>query len=150
MSNGTVNKVILIGRCGNQPDVKQSKNGSSIVSFSVATSESWRDKQSGEKQENTQWHRCVAYGKLGEIIAQYAGKGDKLYIEGKLNTREWQDKDGNKRQTTEIVVEEMQLMGNKPQGQPAQQPAQQQPQRQPAPQQSAADEFFGDDTDLPF
>ena len=143
-----INKCIVMGVLGNAPDLKTAGNGNAIVSFSLATSESWKDKQ-GQKQENTQWHRCVAYGKLGEIIAQYAGKGDKLYIEGKLNTREWQDKDGNKRQTTEIVVEEMQLMGNKPQGQPAQQPAQQ-PQRQPAPQQSAADEFFGDDTDLPF
>ena len=144
-----VNKVIIMGVLGNAPDLKTAGNGNAIVNFSLATSESWRDKQSGEKKENTQWHRCVAYGKLGEIIAQYTGKRDKLYVEGKLNTREWQDKDGNKRQTTEIVVEEMQLMGNKPQGQPAQQPAQQ-PQRQPAPQQSAADEFFGDDTDLPF
>ena len=143
-----INKCIVMGVLGNAPDLKTAGNGNAIVNFSLATSELWKNKQ-GEKQESTQWHRCVAYGKLGEIIAQYAGKGDKLYVEGKLNTREWQDKDGNKRQTTEIVVEEMQLMGNKPQGQPAQQPAQK-PQRQPAPQQSAADEFFGDDSDLPF
>jgi single-strand DNA-binding protein len=139
-----VNKVIIMGVLGNAPDLKTAGNGNAIVNFSLATSESWKNKQD-EKQESTQWHRCVAYGKLGEIIAQYAGKGDKLYVEGKLNTREWQDKDGNKRQTTEIVVEEMQLMGGKPQGQPAQQQA---PQRQPAPK-SAADEFFGD-SDIPF
>ena len=142
MAKRGVNKVIIMGVLGNAPDLKTAGNGNAIVNFSLATSESWRDKQSGEKKENTQWHRCVAYGKLGEIIAQYAGKGDKLYVEGKLNTREWQDKDGNKRQTTEIVVEDMQLMGNKPQGQPVQQP-----QRQPAQQQSAADDF---DDDIPF
>jgi single-strand DNA-binding protein len=144
MSKRGINKAIIMGVLGNAPDLKTAGNGNAIVNFSLATSELWKNKQ-GEKQESTQWHRCVAYGKLGEIIAQYAGKGDKLYVEGKLNTREWQDKDGNKRQTTEIVVEEMQLMGGKPQGQPAQQ---QQPQRQTAPQ-SAADEFFGD-SDLPF
>ena len=141
MAKRGVNKVIIMGVLGNTPDLKTAGNGNAIVSFSLATSESWKNKQ-GEKQESTQWHRCVAYGKLGEIIAQYAGKGDKLYVEGKLNTREWQDKDGNKRQTTEIVVEDMQLMGNKPQGQPVQQP-----QRQPAQQQSAADDF---DDDIPF
>jgi single-strand DNA-binding protein len=143
MSKRGINKAIIMGVLGNAPDLKTANNGNAIVNFSLATSESWKNKQ-GEKQESTQWHRCVAYGKLGEIIAQYAGKGDKLYVEGKLNTREWQDKDGNKRQTTEIVVEEMQLMGGKPQGQPAQQ---QSPQRQQAPQPSASDDF---DDDIPF
>jgi single-strand DNA-binding protein len=99
-----INKVILVGNIGAKPEVKYSSNGSAIANLSVATSETWNDKNSGEKQEKTEWHRVSLYGKLAEIAGQYLDKGSKVYVEGKLQTRKWQDKDGQDRYTTEIVV----------------------------------------------
>ena len=99
-----INKVILVGNIGAKPEVKYSSNGSAIANFSVATSETWNDKNSGEKQEKTEWHRVSLYGKLAEIAGQYLDKGSKVYVEGKLQTRKWQDQSGQDRYTTEIVV----------------------------------------------
>jgi len=99
-----INKVILVGNIGAKPEVKYSSNGSAIANLSVATSETWNDKNSGEKQEKTEWHRVSLFGKLAEIAGQYLDRGSKVYVEGKLQTRKWQDKDGQDRYTTEIVV----------------------------------------------
>ena len=99
-----INKVILVGNIGAKPEVKYSANGSAIANLSVATSETWNDKNSGEKQEKTEWHRVSLYGKLAEIAGQYLDKGSKVYVEGKLQTRKWQDQSGQDRYTTEIVV----------------------------------------------
>jgi len=99
-----INKVILVGNIGAKPEVKYSSNGSAIANLSVATSETWNDKNSGEKQEKTEWHRVSLYGKLAEIAGQYLDRGSKVYVEGKLQTRKWQDQSGQDRYTTEIVV----------------------------------------------
>jgi len=99
-----INKVILVGNIGAKPEVKYSSNGSAIANLSVATSETWNDRNSGEKQEKTEWHRVSLYGKLAEIAGQYLDKGSKVYVEGKLQTRKWQDQSGQDRYTTEIVV----------------------------------------------
>ena len=99
-----INKVILIGNLGAKPEVKYASNGNAIANLSVATSDSWTDKNTGEKQERTEWHRVSLFGKLAEIAGQYLDKGSKVYVEGKLQTRKWQDKEGKDRYTTEIVV----------------------------------------------
>ena len=99
-----INKVILVGNIGAKPEVKYSSNGSAIANLSVATSETWNDKNSGEKQEKTEWHRVSLDGKLAEIAGQYLDKGSKVYVEGKLQTRKWQDQSGQDRYTTEIIV----------------------------------------------
>ena len=99
-----INKVILVGNIGAKPEVKYSSNGSAIANLSVATSETWNDRNSGEKQEKTEWHRVSLYGKLAEIAGQYLNTGSKVYVEGKLQTRKWQDQSGQDRYTTEIVV----------------------------------------------
>jgi len=112
MSNG-INKVILIGRLGNDPDVHHTANGKAVVNISIATSESWKDKQTGEKVEKTEWHRIVMFDKLAEIAAQYLKKGSNAYIEGKLQTRKWTDKDGGDRYSTEIVANQMQMLDSK-------------------------------------
>jgi single-strand DNA-binding protein len=101
----SLNKVILIGNCGKDPEMRYSPSGLAIATFSMATSESWKDKDTGDKKEKTEWHKVVAFGKTAEIIGQYNGKGDFLYIEGKIQTRSWEDKDGVKRYTTEIVAQ---------------------------------------------
>ena len=108
-----VNKVILIGRLGRDPEVRYTPDGTAIANFSIATSEEWKDKGTGEKQERTEWHRIVAFRRLGEICGEYLSKGRQIYIEGRLQTREWQDKDGNKRYTTEIVASQMQMLGSR-------------------------------------
>jgi len=100
-----VNKVILVGNLGDNPEVRQISNGNSVANLSIATSESWRDRQNGQMVERTEWHRVVIFGKLAEIAGQYLRKGSKVYIEGKLQTRKWQDKQGQDRYTTEIVVD---------------------------------------------
>ena len=107
-----VNKVILVGSVGKDPESKVMPNGNAVVNFSLATSESWKDK-SGQQQESVEWHRCVCFGKLAEIIAQYVKKGSKLYLEGSLKTRSW-EKDGVKQYATEIVISEMQMLDGKP------------------------------------
>lgn len=133
MASKGVNKVILIGNLGSDPDMKQTNQGSAVCNLSLATSESWKDRNTGQQQEKTEWHRVVMFGKLGEIAAQYLGKGSKIYLEGKLQTRKWQDQQGQDRYSTEIVANEMQMLDSKPAGQPAQQQGgwpQQQPQGQ--------------------
>ncbi|VVN27132.1 Single-stranded DNA-binding protein [Pseudomonas fluorescens] len=114
-----VNKVILVGTCGQDPDVRYLPNGTAVTNLSLATSEQWTDKQSGQKVERTEWHRVSMFGKVAEIAGEYLRKGSQVYIEGKLQTREW-EKDGIKRYTTEIIVDmqgTMQLLGGRPQGQ---------------------------------
>jgi len=107
-----VNKAIIIGSVGKDPEVRATASGDCIVNLSVATSESWKDKQ-GNKQESTEWHRVSAFGKLAEIIRDYVVKGSKVYIEGKIKTRKWQDKDGKDQYTTEIVANELQMLDSK-------------------------------------
>lgn len=150
-----VNKVILVGTCGQDPEVRYLPNGNAVTNLSLATSEQWTDKQTGQKVERTEWHRVSLFGKVAEIAGEYLRKGSQCYIEGKLQTREW-EKDGIKRYTTEIIVDmqgTMQLLGGRPQNQqqggdpynqggsnqqPRQQaPRQQRPQQPPAPQQPA-------------
>ena len=108
-----VNKVLLIGRLGRDPEVRYTQDGTAIANFSIATSEEWKDKKTGEKQERTEWHRIVAFRRLGEICGEYLSKGRQVYVEGRLQTRDWQDKDGNKRYTTEIVASQMQMLGSR-------------------------------------
>lgn len=109
MASG-INKVILIGRLGSDPEVRYTTGGGAVANFNMATNESWTDK-SGQKQERTEWHRIVVWGKLGELCAQYLAKGRQAFIEGRLQTREWTDKEGHKRYTTEIVAQNVQFLG---------------------------------------
>lgn len=108
-----VNKAIIIGRLGQDPEIRYFQDGTAVANFSVATSEEWKDKESGEKRERTEWHRIVAFKRLAEICGQYLSKGRQVYIEGRIQTREWEDRDGNKRYTTEIVASTMQMLGSK-------------------------------------
>ena len=113
MSRGSVNKVILIGNLGQDPEVRYMPNGGAVCNISVATSEVWKDKNSGENQERTEWHRVVMFRKLAEIAGEYLKKGSKVYLEGKLQTRKWQDQQGQDRYTTEIVADEMQMLDSR-------------------------------------
>lgn len=106
-----VNKVILVGNLGQDPDTRYMPSGSAVTNLRIATSESWKDKQTGEQNERTEWHSVAMFGRLAEIAAEYLRKGSQVYIEGKLRTRKWQDKQGNDRYTTEIVADEMQMLG---------------------------------------
>ena len=108
-----VNKVILVGNLGKDPETRYMPSGSAVTNLTLATSESWKDKQSGEAQERTEWHKIAMFGRLAEIAAEYLRKGSQVYIEGKLRTRKWQDKEGKDRYTTEIVADEMQMLGSK-------------------------------------
>ena len=108
-----VNKVILIGNLGKDPEVRYMPNGNAVANITLATSESWKDKTSGEQQEKTEWHRVVMFRRLGEIAGEYLKKGSKVYIEGKLQTRKWQDSSGNDRYTTEIVADQMQMLDSR-------------------------------------
>ncbi len=131
-----INKVILIGRLGQDPEVRYTPDGTAVANFSIATSDEWKDKNTGEKRERTEWHRIVAWRKLGEICGEYLSKGRQVYIEGRIQTRSWDDKDGNKRYTTEIIASDVQFLGSrdnimdvpKPEGKPSypepEQPAQ--------------------------
>jgi len=110
-----INKVILVGRLGNDPEVRYTQDGSAVASFSVATSDEWKDKETGEKKERTEWHRIVAWRKLGEICGEYLSKGRQVYVEGKLQTRSW-EKDGVTRYTTEIVASDVQFLGGRDSG----------------------------------
>jgi len=111
-----VNKVILIGNCGNDPETRYMPNGGAVTNVSIATSESWKDKQSGQMQERTEWHRCVFYQRLAEIAGEYLKKGSKVYVEGSLRTRKWAGQDGQDRYTTEIIVSEMQMLDGRGEG----------------------------------
>ena len=160
-----INKVILVGNLGNDPEVRYANNGSAIANISVATTDSWKDKNTGEQQERTEWHRVVMFNRLGEIAGEYLKKGSQVYIEGRLQTRKWQDQSGQDRYTTEIVANEMQMLGGRGGGsdmgggggggyQAPQQSAPQNAPRQAAPQQpqgpaspAPANDF---DDDIPF
>ncbi|MDH3360126.1 MAG: single-stranded DNA-binding protein [Desulfobulbaceae bacterium] len=107
-----INKVILIGNLGADPEVRYSQNGKAVANFRIATTETWK-KQDGSKEEQTEWHRIVAFARLGEICGEYLAKGSKVYIEGRLQTRKWQDRDGNDRYTTEIVAREMKMLSSR-------------------------------------
>lgn len=147
MAKGTVNKVILLGRLGQDPEVRNTASGTQVANLSVATTELGQKDDSGKRQEVTEWHRVTLWGKTAELAAQYLNKGSQVYIEGRLQTRKWQDQNGQDRYTTEIVGSEMQFIGGKSDGQaqgqnyaqayaqPAQQPQQQY--QQPVPQQVA-------------
>jgi len=145
-----VNKVILIGRLGQDPTMRYTAAGSAIASISIATSESWTDKQSGEKKEQTEWHKVVFFNRLAEIVGEYLTKGSMVYVEGSLTTRKWQDKDGSDRYSTEVKASSMQMLGGKPSDQP---PAATGPAkggfRDAAPEQ-VSDELPFDEDDIPF
>ncbi len=108
-----VNKVIIIGNLGADPESRAMPSGASVANLRIATTESWRDKQSGEQQERTEWHRVALFGRLAEVASEYLRKGSQVYIEGSLRTRKWQDKQGNERYTTEIVANDMQMLGGR-------------------------------------
>ncbi len=150
-----VNKVILIGNLGNDPDIRYTASGAAVANISLATAESWRDKDSGEQQERTEWHRIVFFGRLAEIVGEYLRKGSQIYVEGRLQTRKWQDKEGHDRYTTEIVANEMQMLGSRSGGSASYDNAPAKPSsapapaasNSPAPATSAVDDF---DDDIPF
>ncbi len=141
-----VNKVILIGNLGQDPEVRYMTNGNAVANATLATSESWKDKNTGEKQEKTEWHRVVFFRRLAEIVGEYLKKGSKVYIEGKLQTRKWQDKDGRDQYTAEIVADQMQMLDSRGGGFEDNRPAQQSaPAAAPAPTQDS-----GLDDSIPF
>ena len=113
MATRGINKVIIVGNLGNDPEVRYSQAGAAITNISVATSEVWKDKQTGQPQERTEWHRIVFFNKLAEIAGEYLRKGSKVYIEGQIRTRKWQDKEGQDRYTTEIVSNELQMLDSR-------------------------------------
>ena len=135
MSRG-INKVILVGNLGKDPEMRYTADSRAVANLTIATSEQWKDKNTGQQQEKTEWHRVVAFGRLAEIIGDYVKKGSQVYIEGKIQTRKWQDQQGQDRYTTEIVANEMQMLGGKRDDNQRQNT----PQRQQAPQQQQAPE----------
>jgi len=158
MFNRSVNKVVLVGNLGKDPEMRYMPNGNAVANLTLATTESWKDKQSGERKEKTEWHRLTVFNRLGEMCGEYLKKGAKIYVEGKLQTRKWQGQDGQDKYTTEVVVSEIQMMdarnpaqsggqnyqANAPQGN-SQEPQQswgnapqQAPSQQPAPQMAPA------------
>jgi len=143
-----INKVILVGNLGQDPEIRYTGSGDAVANITVATSDTWKDKVSGEQKEKTEWHRVVAFRRLGEIMGEYLKKGSKVYIEGKLQTRKWQDKDGNDRYTTEIVANDMQMLDSRSGGSSSGEYNQSQPAATPKPVAAApADDF---DDDIPF
>ncbi|WP_223668604.1 single-stranded DNA-binding protein [Kangiella shandongensis] len=155
MASRGVNKVILVGNLGKDPEIRYTADGRAIANITVATSESWRDKNSGQQQEKTEWHRVVIFGKLAEIAGEYLRKGSQVYFEGKLQTRKWQDQSGADRYTTEVVIDingQMQMLGGRGGGGDTSfgnnnsQP-QQQKQQSPQPAPAMDDDF---DDDIPF
>lgn len=159
-----INKAILIGNLGADPETRYAANGTAITNVNLATSDSWKDKQSGEMQERTEWHRVVFFARLAEVAGEYLRKGSKIYVEGRIQTRKWQNKDGQDQYTTEIVANEMQMLDSKgggtasfdgPSGGGQQQraPQQQRPQQQrpqPAPASSGGYDDGDMDDDIPF
>ena len=153
----SVNKVIIVGNLGADPETRYAPSGDAICNIRVATTDTWKDKATGEKKEATEWHRISFYGRLAEIAGQYLKKGSQVYVEGSLRTRKWQDKDGKDQYTTEIRADEMKMLGGRRDGDsaPRQQAAPQQPRtQQQRPQQQnsgGAQGGFGDfDDDIPF
>lgn len=147
MASRGINKVILVGNLGNDPEVKYTASGSAIANLTVATSESWNDKATGEKKENTEWHRVVLFGKLAEVAGEYLRKGSQVYIEGQLRTRKWTDNAGVEKYTTEVVVGMngvMQMLGGRQEAKPQQQAQQQ---SRPQQQQNNPPQH---DSDIPF
>lgn len=157
----SVNKVILVGNLGKDPETRYMPNGDAVTNITLATTDSWKDKSSGDKREATEWHRVVFFRKLAEIASQYLRKGSQVYIEGSLKTRKWQDKDGQDRYTTEIVANEMKMLGGRgdsggdasfePRTSEAGEPASRAPQspaRTPSPSKPDVDNSFDDD--IPF
>ncbi len=150
MASRGINKVILIGNLGQDPEVRYMPNGGAVCNITVATSETWKDKNSGEQQEKTEWHRVVMFRRLAEIAGEYLKKGSKVYLEGKLQTRKWQDQQGQDRYTTEVVADEMQMLDSRggsaeySGGSRAAAPQQ----NQPAAQKAPVDNGFEDD--IPF
>jgi single-strand DNA-binding protein len=143
-----VNKVIIVGNLGNDPDTKYMPSGSAVTNLSVATNESWKDKQTGEQKDRTEWHRVAMFGRLAEIAAEYLRKGSQVYIEGKLRTRKWQDQQGNDRYSTEIIADEMQMLGGRSgAGAPAMGGGSGGPPPGPPPQGGGSSDF---DDDIPF
>ena len=157
-----INKVILVGNLGADPDTRYMPSGKAVTNIRIATSESWKDKQTGDMQERTEWHSIVLYDKLGEIAAEYLKKGSQVYIEGSLRTRKWQDKEGKDRYTTEIIGQNMQMLGGRGGGggggggggfggddeQPRRAPSRPQQSERSAP--PPADDGGGFDDDIPF
>lgn len=145
-----INKVILVGNLGADPDTRYMPSGKAVTNIRIATSESWKDRQTGDQQERTEWHTVVLFDKLGEIAAEYLRKGSQVYIEGSLRTRKWQDKEGRDRWTTEIVAREMQMLGGRGSaggGEPRAQRSAAVEDRAPAAPASDVGEF---DDDIPF
>ena len=143
-----VNKVTLIGNLGNDPELRSTQAGSAVANITLATSESWRDKETQETKERVEWHRVIFFGRLAEVVNEYLRKGSQVYVEGRIQTRKWQDKDGNDRYTTEIVANEMQMLGSR--GTNSESPTNQQSTStsQPASQSAIVNEPFDDD--IPF
>ena len=140
-----VNKVIVVGNLGQDPETRYMPSGSAVTNVRIATNESWKDKQTGEQKDRTEWHSVAMFGRLAEIAAEYLRKGSQVYIEGKLRTRKWQDKDGNDRYTTEIIADEMQMLGGRSGGgAPAMSDS---PPASAPPPQPSGDDF---DDDIPF
>lgn len=158
MASRGVNKVILVGNLGQDPEVRYTPSGSALANITLATSESWRDKQTGESKEVTEWHRVVLFGKLAEVAGEYLRKGSQVYIEGQLRTRKWQDQSGQDRYTTEVTVNvggTMQMLGGKQEGGQGNRPQpnqQQRPQQQSGPSTPPANNEppMDFDDDIPF
>lgn len=152
----SVNKVILVGNLGKDPETRYMSGGDAVCNITIATSESWKDKNTGEKREITEWHKIVFYRKLAEIAGQYLRKGSSVYVEGRIRTRKWHDKDGNDRYTTEIEATEMQMLGSRQSGGQSDQGGYQQPQSRPAanpgqqPRQQQRQAYDDLSDDIPF
>lgn len=144
----SVNKVILVGNLGRDPEVRYLPSGDAVVNISIATTDKWKDKQTGEAKETTEWHKVNFFGKLAEIVGQYLKKGSTIYIEGSIHTRKYTDKDGVEKYSTEIKGASMQMLGGKNEGQS--QPAQRQERPKPEPAQKQEDSGFDDMGDCPF
>jgi single-strand DNA-binding protein len=146
MSRG-INKVIIVGNLGNDPETRYMPSGSAVTNLSVATNESWKDKATGEQKDRTEWHKVAMFGRLAEIAAEYLRKGSQVYIEGKLRTRKWQDKDGQDRYTTEVVADEMQMLGGRGGAGGGGAPSMNDSQDRSTPPRASGDDF---DDDIPF
>jgi len=142
----SLNKVMLIGNLGSDPDVRYTPSGAAVANFNMATTEKWKDKQSGNLEERTEWHRVVVWGKLAELCKEYLSKGRTVYIEGRLQTRSWDDKDGNKRYTTEVVAQTVQFLSSRRDGATAQS----QSSSVPANSEQSGPPPFDEEDDIPF
>ncbi len=142
-----INKVILVGNLGADPETRYMPSGGAVTNIRIATSESWKDKQTGDQQERTEWHSVAFFGRLAEIAGEYLRKGSQVYVEGKLRTRKWQDKSGNDRYTTEVIANEMQMLGGRSGAGASAPSAPASSQASPMPAAEVAEDF---DDDIPF